>query len=52
MGAVGGDTLKFVDVEEWEADRFDGLSEVALTDLRRAHEAFLLELMGAEGALA
>jgi phosphoribosylformylglycinamidine synthase len=52
IGAVGGDTIKFVDVEEWEADRFDGLSEVSLTDLRRAHEAFLPELMGADGALA
>ncbi|GAA4011052.1 phosphoribosylformylglycinamidine synthase subunit PurL [Sphingomonas swuensis] len=52
IGVVGGDSLKFVDVEEWEADRFDGLSEVALADLRRAHEAFLPELMGADGALA
>ena len=52
IGAVGGDTLKFVDVEEWEADRFDGLSEIALADIRRAHEAFLPELMGADGALA
>ena len=52
IGVVGGDTIKFVDVEEWEADRFDGLSEVALADLRRAHEAFLPELMGADGALA
>ncbi|WP_300972830.1 phosphoribosylformylglycinamidine synthase subunit PurL [Sphingomonas sp. LHG3406-1] len=52
IGAVGGDTIKFVDVEEWEADRFDGLSEVSLADLRRAHEAFLPELMGTDGALA
>jgi phosphoribosylformylglycinamidine synthase len=52
VGVTGGDTIKFVDVEEWEADRFDGLSEVSLASLRTAHEAFLPALMGADGALA
>jgi phosphoribosylformylglycinamidine synthase len=52
VGVTGGDTIKFVDVEEWEADRFDGLSEVSLSELRSAHEAFLPDLMGADGALA
>jgi phosphoribosylformylglycinamidine synthase len=52
VGVTGGDTIKFVDVEEWEADRFEGLSEVSLASLRTAHEAFLPGLMGADGALA
>ena len=52
IGTVGGDTIKFVDVAEWEADRFDGLSEVTLADLRVAHEGFFPKLMGTDAALA
>ena len=51
IGAVGGDGLKFVDVKEWEADRFEGLAEVALADLRAAHEGFFPKLMSGELAV-
>ncbi|HET9458881.1 MAG TPA: phosphoribosylformylglycinamidine synthase subunit PurL [Sphingomicrobium sp.] len=52
VGAVGGDTLKFLDVKEWEANRFEGLAEISLADLRAAHEGFFPRLMGADAALA
>ena len=52
IGAVGGDSLKFVDVTEWENDRFDPLAEIRLADLRDAHEGFFPTLMGADAALA
>jgi len=48
IGAVGGDSIKFVDVKEWEADRFEGLAEVSLGQLRAAHEGFFPKLMNGE----
>ena len=52
IGTVAGSSLKFVDVKEWEADRFEGMAEVSLDDLRAAHEGFFPTLMGGELAVA
>ena len=52
IGTVAGSSLKFVDVKEWEADRFEGMAEVALNELRAAHEGFFPGLMGGELAVA
>ena len=51
-GTVAGSSLKFVDVKEWEADRFEGMAEVSLDNLRAAHEGFFPTLMGGELAVA
>jgi phosphoribosylformylglycinamidine synthase len=48
IGVVGGVTLKFLDVKEWKAGRFNGLAEIPLADLRAAHEGFFPKLMGNE----
>ena len=52
IGTVAGSSLKFVDVKEWEADRFEGMAEVSLDDLRAAHEGFFPALMGGGLAVA
>ena len=52
IGTVAGSSLKFVDVKEWEADRFEGMAEVSLDNLRAAHEGFFPTLMGGGLAVA
>ena len=52
IGTVAGSSLKFVDVKEWEADRFEGMAEVSLDNLRSAHEGFFPTLMGGGLAVA